>query len=403
MSMIPRWLTAGMLLCGLAGPVQALTPQQKLEYIQAVAQGAGELLGKGRQEQARLALLSVLAPLQSLLPAASQQPVKQLFEAYMQSRNGAWPDAPAALSAEALQGFLQAYQGQRTELARLARLFDPEPNHYPKGAQAYYRHVADILAQRQHAYRLAGALSRQAPPPDQLVTNQQVYMELFKRDIPKVLYHITFGPVIAAQHAQQRVIPENLTIAREALQRAAAGKRSGDVRLHLHEAREALRLVEGMEAAMRGEVDWSHLLAELPMLRKQAAAQGERVARLYEKEVDDNRMPKARSWNAGEAEGDAVLAEARQVYEGLFPNHRILAQNLQSQAFGERWESWWENDSLLSAYHAYVLVATAAKTPEGQVIVRLQRYRRTRTADGGWTALSAYDTLENYPMREANL
>ncbi len=398
-----RWLALGIGLMVMAGQARALTPQQKLEYIQAATQGANELLKEGKTGQARLALLSVLTPVQHFIPAANQQPVKKLFDDYMQARNAAWPNAPAALTQEALNAFMQTYEANRTELARLGSLFDPEARHYPKGKQAYYRHVTDILAQRQHAYQLAGELSMQSPPPDQLVVNKQVYMALFKQDIPKVLYHITFGPVIAAQHAQQRVIPENLKIARDSLAKAAAGKTAGEARMALNQAREALRMVASMEAAMRGELDWSQLLADLPALQKQADAEGERVVELYEREVDANRMPKAQTWKAGKAAAEAVLAEARAVYQGLFPKHEILDQNLQSQTFGERWESWWENDTLLSAYQGYVLVATAAKTAKGEIIVRLQRYQRTRNADGSWTPLRAYDTLENYPMREENL
>ena len=380
-----------------------LTPGQKIEYIQAATQGARELLNEGKTGQARLALLAVLTPVQGFLPVANQPPVKQLLSDYMEVRNGAWPQVPAELTPAALNGFLSAFDAQRSELLRLARLFDPEPQHYPNGVKAYYRHVESILSQRAHAYELAGKLAMLAPPPDQLVVNRQVFMTLFKKDIPKTFYMITFGPVVAGMHAQKRVIPENLTLADKALKKAAAQSKAAAARLALNEARGAITLVEGIETALRDEMDLSALLADLPALKNEYNKQDQRALALYEKEIDNNRMPAAKSWRAGKGEETAVLAEARSVFSGLFPKETILAQNLQSPEFTERWDSWWERDTLHTAYHGYVSVATASKDPSGKCRVRVQRYRRDLKADGSWSGLMADDTFYSYPVREENI
>ena len=288
-------------------------------------------------------------------------------------------------------------------MLRLARLFDPEPQHYPNGVKAYYRHVEEILSQRAHAYELAGKLAMQAPPPDQLIVNQQVFMTLFKKDIPKTFYMITFGPVVAGMHAQKRVIPENLTLADKALKQAAGQNRAAAVRSALNNAKTAIDLVEEIEIALRDDLDLSALLANLPVLKNEYKKQDQRAVALYEKEIDNNRLPAAKSWRAGKTGEKAVLAEARTVFTALFPDETILAQNLQSPEFTERWDSWWEKDTLHTAYHGYVQVATASKSPSGKCQVRVQRYRRDLKADGSWSALKANDTYYSYPVREKNI
>ncbi|WP_457576990.1 hypothetical protein, partial [Desulfomarina sp.] len=370
---------------------------------QAATQGARELLNEGKTGEARLALLAVLTPVQGFLPVANQPPIKQLLSDYMEVRNGAWPHVPAELTPAALNGFLSAFDAQRTELLRLARLFDPEPQHYPNGIKAYYRHVEEILSQRAHAYELAGKLAMQAPPPDQLIVNQQVFMTLFKKDIPKTFYMITFGPVVAGMHAQKRVIPENLTLAGKALEKAAGQNSASAAREALNSAKNALDLVEAIEIALRDDLDLSNILTNLSALKNEYKKQNQRALALYEKEIDSNRMPAAKTWRSGKAGEKAVLTEARSVFTSLFPDETILAQNLQSPEFTERWDSWWEKDILYTAYHGYVLVATASRNGSGKCLVRVQRYRRDLKADGSWSALMPDDTFYSYPVREKNI
>ncbi len=394
-------MTGFMVLFSCHVSAQSLTPRQKVQYISAANAAAKEELSKGKVDQARLVLLAVMAPVQSFLPAANQSPIKELFNDYMQMRNKSWDGAPGQLSEPALQAFLNFYDQNKTELFRLGKLFDMSS--LPNGKKAYYRRIADILAQRVPAYELAGRWAMKAPPPDQLVANNNVYMVLWKKEVPKLLNHITFGPSLALAHARQRVIPENLKIARDALGRAAGSKDPGTIRIHLHEARGAMELVDTIDAALKKEVDLSALTADVPGIKRQMEQESKRAEVLFDQRVDANRMPSDAGWASGESDKVRIVKQIKNAYAKAFPDEKILQVNLQSTGFSERWETWWERDLLVSAYVGYIKAAVAVKQPNADCRVFIKRFRKNRNADGSWTPLYYHSTVGSFRIREENI
>ena len=196
-----------MFLASFFGQALALTPQQKIQYIAVATKAAKESVAKGEVNRARIALLSVLAEIQSLAPAARQSPVKELFADYMVARNQAYPEAAAQLQLPAIQAFFQHFQINKTKLLKFASDLNMSTS-LPNGKKAFRRHIANVLGQREAAWVELEKLAALSPPPDQLMANRQLFMQIFQAQIPMTFHKIVFGPAIAAGVAQQRVVPE---------------------------------------------------------------------------------------------------------------------------------------------------------------------------------------------------
>jgi len=391
------FIAVGILIFSSIGV--ALTPQEKIQYISAASTSAREAMQDKEQGQARMVMLAVLKEVQSLAPAASQSPVKELFDGYMQARNLAWPDAPAALSMDQVSAFLAAFEKNKTELLFFSK--DMNISTLPNGKQQYYEYIADILSMRKTAWEKIGALAMLSPPPDQLLSSNQVFMKLFQDQILTMFFNVAFGPAVAVEHAQQKVIPDNIKIAQEAIAAASVSQDPSTIWHKLGQADSALRLIESIEANLKGEVDVSALTVAVPEMQKKVKAEYERAQQLYDKQIDSNRMPAAVGWQGGN-EG-AVIEQIKKSYHAAFPSEKILKVSLQSSDFGERWESWWEEDVLYTGYFGYVKVAIAAKQKDGDCRVFFKWFRRDRKADGGWSDLYLQDTIGSYRIREKNI
>ena len=383
-------------------PAQNLTPQQKLSYLQAATAAAREQLADGATDQARLCQLAVLTPLQGLLPARQQEPIKGLVDDYLKVQGKAWKDAPKQLTQQGLGAFLDFFERNKPQLMALAKAFNLEQGSLPNGTQEYYRRIADVLAQRKSAYELAGRWAMEAPQPELLLA-QDVFMHLFGKDIPKALYHITFGPATAAGHAQMRVLPENVELIESALRTAANSTDHRVIYEQLDRSKEAVSIIETIAAALRGEVDVSALTAKVPQLKQQMLALQEKADALFDKMVDENRMPGHKSWRAGEAEEAQLRAQIKASWQAIFPKEKVLLIHFRSSDFATRWESWWEEDMLYSSLFGYILVAVAAEQPNGDCRVFLKFFRRTSNQDGGWSGLEMHSTESSYLMRKENL
>ncbi|MFH0945747.1 MAG: hypothetical protein V2A76_11160 [Planctomycetota bacterium] len=383
-------------------PAQNLTPQQKISYLQVATTAAREQLEAGATDQARLCQLAVLTPLQGLLPARQQEPVKGLIDDYMKVQGKAWQGAPSQLTQQGLGAFLDFFEKNKPRLMALTKAFNLEQGSLPNGTQEYYRCIADVLAQRKQAYELAGQWAMAAPRPELLLA-QDVFMHLFGKDIPKALYHITFGPATAAGHAQQRVLPENVEMIEAALRTAANSEDHRVIYEQLTRAKEAVTIIETVEAALRGEVDVSGLTARVPQLKQQMIALQEKADRLFDQMVDENRMPGHMTWRGGDAEEAELRAQIEASWNSLFPRERVLTIHFRSSDFATRWESGWEGDTLYSSLFGYILVAVAAEQPDGKCRVFLKFFRRPSNQDGSWSELEMHSTESSYLMCKENL
>ncbi len=380
-------------------PGLALTPQQKIQYVTAAIQGAKDSIKKGEVGEARMAMLAVLNEIQTLAPSSGQSPVKELFADYMVARNMAWSSAPAQMTVEAFKAFLMNFNKQRAELLKLS--YDLNMDNLPNGKNQYYKKIADVLGQRKSAYKKVGEFAMTAPPPDHLLASREMYMVMFQQQIPRMFFNVTFGPALAAGHAQQRVIPENLKMAEEALKEAQASKDPSVIWLKINDSDKSIDLCEKIEAAVRGEIDLSKQVAGISAMRKIIESETKRAEVLFDKQVDSNRMPDRMAWSAGNE--SALIQEIKGVYKENFPKDKVLKVVLRSKDFGERWETTWDKDAVYTAYFGYVKAAVAVKQTEDVFRVFFKWFRKELKADGKWTPLYYHKTTGSYRIREKNI
>ena len=169
----------------------------------------------------------------------------------------------------------------------------------------------------------------------------------------------------------------------------------------LAEAKTNLQLAKGIESSLKGEIDISKLIAGADEMGQQIIDERKRANELFDKEVDNNRMPKAIGWK-GQEEG-SLLEQIKSAYKATFASEEILKVHLRSSDFAERWESWWDKATLYSAYFGYVKVAIAAKQKSGDCRVFIKFFRRQRKSDGSWTPLQVDETVGSYLIRQENV
>ncbi len=398
-------LWAGFLTCS---PVQAqnLTPQQKMQYSSAAVNAAKEELDKGKQNRGRLILLSVIQAVRDIAPAARQVPqVKTIVEGYMAQRNRAWPSAPAQPSLQALAAFIKKFDADAANLLGLAKFYDYDLG-LPSGKRAYWRHISQMLARREAAWKTADALCASAPPPDHLLANPAHFQKLWVKNIPKFLFYVTFGPAIAGQHALQRVIPEVKTDCRSRLEKCRALKDYRTIWVELRSVNENLEILGTVETALRGEkgIDLGDLSGEISSIRKEMDAERKRANELWDKDVDSNRVPSGK-WSGGDSA--VVLKQVRDAYSAKFPNEEIKRITLQIEGWEERWETWWETwwegNTLVSQYCSYIKAAVVVKQKSGDYRVFIEWFRRGKLAGGAWSTLRYYRNLGSYQIRPGNI
>ncbi len=397
---IARLFTIILLLVLLTNASFALTPQQKIQYIAAASKAAKESVAKGEINRARIALLSVLVEVQSLAPAANRSPVKELFADYMVARNLAFKGAPAQAQLPAIQAFFQHFQKNKTRLLTFASELNMTTS-LPNGKKAFRRHIANVLGQREAAWKELEKLAALSPPPDHLLANRQIFMQLFSAQVFMTFHKIVFGPALAAGVAQQRVIPELMDIAKRELAKATASKEPRSIWSALSEVKTSLDLVKCIEASLKGEMDISKLTIGSDAVARQMKVELKRANELFDKEVDNNRMPTNITWR-GKGE-KKILKEIKSAYKATFPSEEMLKIHLRSNDFHERWESWWRDTTLFSAYFGYVKVAVAAKQKSGDCRVFIKFFKRQRKSDGTWTPLQVDETVGSYLIRQENI
>jgi hypothetical protein len=384
-------------------PVQAqnLTPQQKMQYSSAAVDAAKEELDKGKQNRGRLILLSVVQAIRDIAPAARQvSQVKTIVEGYMAQRNRAWPNAPAQPSLEALAAFIKKYEADKANLGGLTQFYNYDS--LPNGKRDYWKRISQMLARREAAWKTADALCASAPPPDHLLANPAHFQQLWVRDIPKFLFYVTFGPAIASQHALQRVIPEVKKDCRSRLEKCRGLKDYIIILIELRSVHENLEILGTVETALRGEkgIDLGDLSGKISSIRKEWDAERKRANELWDKDVDSNRVPPDK-WKSGDSA--AVLKQVRDAYSAGFPDEEIKRITLQIEGWEERWETWWEGDTLVSQYCAYVKAAVVVKPKSGDHRVFIKWFRRGKKADGSWSTLRYYANLGSYQIRPRNI
>ncbi len=376
-----------------------LSAQQKLNYIKMATSSAKEDLQKGKIGQARLTLLAVMIPVQSLLSAAQQSPVKELFNDYMVARNIAWKGSED-LNQSNLKQFLSVIKQHKADLFRLSKRFSMDV--MPSGRNQYYQKISDILAQRKAAYQLAAQVAMKSPPADQMIANAQVYQTLWGQQIPQMFYNITFGPAIAGIHAQKRVIPESIRQAKKNVQSASSSTDPATIYSKLARANTALQRVSLIENALKGEVDVSALTKGVVDLEKTIAHEKKRASELYEQQVDQNRMPSAVAWS-NKSQQEKIIKRLKKAYQKRFATENVLKFILRSSDYGERWESWWEKNVFYSRYYGYVKVATAVQQDNGDYRVFIEWFRRDKQTNGTWGQPYYYKNITSYPIRKKNI
>ena len=399
-----RWITPFLtfiwLMASPAAEAQNLNAIQKIQYTAAAVEGANDELRKGEVAHARLLLLGVLMAVRDIAPAAGVNPeVGDVINGYMDARNRAWEEGPG-LDPASFQHFLDVYGAAEADYQILAKqnYFDVLPH----GKREYRRHITEMVAGQDFAWDRLADLCMAAPPPDLLVSDPGALQQIHQRGIPKLFYYVTFGGVTGTMLAQQRVIPETLEAVTVALDSASAKQIADDVWWNLAEAEEGLGILNTLEAVLREEpeVDLGSLRQDLKSLRVRADAENKRAEKLKNAEIDANRVPPDQ-WKGGGR--DAVLSQVRSAYSGVEPKSQILRVSLMQEGFGERWESWWQDDVLHTVYSGYVMAAVAVRAPDGEHWVAIRWFRRTRTADGGWSTIVADASIQNYRIRSANV
>lgn len=394
-------LTAAVLVSAVSYSAWAqgatLTQEQRLQFMNGAVAEANKQVKKGDLDQAKYSLLSVLTFVQTFAPRANQSPVKEVFAGYMAARNGAWKKGPA-MSDDAVNRFFQFWEKNKAEFMRLSGLYRWE--NMPDGVNEYRRRVTQMLSEYKSARELAGKLAALAPPPDLILQNRAVYTKMFREQIFVCLYHIHFGPSMAAQMALQRVIPD---ARKEFLAKMAdAGKSNKPpyIWMNIGLAKEQYDMLSSIEAVFREELPQKELAAALPGMLKRMEAENERAGKIMDKMIDENRMP-GDNWKGGNR--DAMVKVIDGAYKKAYPHEKIMRITMQSENYREQWESWWRRNTLITQYAGYVDAAIAVRQKSGNHRVFFKRFRRARLAGGKWSPLEFHSTIRSYLIRPQNI
>ncbi|MDP7034489.1 MAG: hypothetical protein QF752_08335 [Planctomycetota bacterium] len=385
---------------------QNLNPQQKLQYLAAVNQSAQEELGKGKVDRSKLILLSALSFGGQLIQNANNPQIAQhpqfgpVLRSYVALCNKAWASGPPSTMPQ-VQAFMKAHHDNRARLGTLTKFYDWD-NDLPNGKKDYYKKISQMIAQREVAWGEGDALAKVAPNPLALCQNQALFMKLHSARILQTFYRITFGPAIAMMHAQQRVVPEVLRMAEDLLNKAKSQNQARDIWRWTAEAERMVQILSTIESSTREEkaVDFSALAAKLPSLSQTIESENKRAAKRWNAEVDAARVPEEK-WNSSER--DALGAQIKKAFSQSFEDEEVMRVVVMSADWGERWESWWDNNVLLTQYFGYVKAAVVSKQTSGDHRVFVKWFRRDRNADGGWGPIYYHKNLYSYLIRPENI
>lgn len=387
-----------VLLLFFLGPARAidLTPQQKIQYIQAATQAAEEA-SKEDESKARMVLWAAAGLIQPFLPYAGNPQLGGLVLRYKNLEEQLWPKADAG--AERL---FAVWKTKKSRMMELARLFDTE-NNLPNGVWDYRERIAQILGLRDATWKEAAAMASSFPPPTTVISDPTLFQKIhLVEQITPALYHIVFGPAVAYQHATQRVVPETTKDVEKGLAKAAESSTASDIWRALADVNRGLDVLKKIDDGTFTDTDdrIAGLRTKISELTKKRDTENARAEELMNKEIDANRVPVER-WRGGHR--DKLARQIAKAYEEAFKGEKVKRVSIQSEKFDESWIAEWHGDDLLVGYAGFLEAAVAVEQPNGDHRVFFAIFSRTRRDDGTWTPLRFHEIERSYLIRPENI
>ncbi len=378
-----------VLACLAAGPAFAqvsLSTPEKINYIEGSIRRANETMAKGETDKARYWLLAATGLVGEV--AEESMPFdnrRRAVNAFMAACDKAWPGAGPKQDEARMQAWTRQVAQDKQRLLELAGEFNLSPP--PEDRWEYWKRVTTVMVLEKEAIGLGYKLCADAPSPDYFLTNKDLLRQF--SPVFRAMFDITYGSALARWHARTRVARD---VAYEALIKMIRAGETNDVMVigeNLEIAREAIDTLAMIDAQN----------PDLPELREKMKNSLERLKKLYGEQVPQNRMP---GDNYKGADKQALVNEASELYKKRFSDEEIVLVKVPSQAWAEAWEGWWEDDAWRTAYAGYVDVAFAAKGKDGLERVYLERFRRTRNADG-WSPMRHWRNIACYRILPENI
>lgn len=395
-----------LLVCGGASHAVGQNVAQDFQFLDAAVKAAAEQIEDNKPEVARVCLLSMVGKVGKFYQHRDNPQMGQLgpkFKAYLAACEATWKAGGEGAGQESLEALVAGYKAKEAENRLLTSEFEFMVPRTSEGKKAYQRRVTDVLARGKSERERAGKLCMLCPNPVALMQNPQVLVALTQQGISPYLFNVVFGPAMAAQHALQRVVPELNKGCKEALAKAKAHTKSADVKWALGEVEYALPLLKTIDSALKAEeMDPNLLNKEIPAIEAAYEAGLKRYSEMRNAEVDANRMP-TDAWKGSDR--DAVVARCKELYAANWPKEELKRVTIISEGYGERWESWWEGEVLISEYRGFIKVAFAARDTDGKHWVNVKWLLRGMRADGTWgpLVLNAPKYNYSYQIRAENI
>lgn len=402
----PTVLLATLIFFCAAGTAKAqgtLNIAQKAQYLQAAVEAMQEKMAEGDTARVRMMVIGTATIAQPFFGSMNDPTYGPIIQGWAAAHDAAWP-GQTQLGPTEVQNLLATIDANKTHLAQIGQECQTVPQMMPHGIMDYRRFIANAVIQREVTWDFLDGIASASPPPILLMQDQRLWQNLtIVRPYFQVFYNAIFGPAVATGIAQQRVIPEAIVAVEKILSAVEGMNTPHAIWSQLGTANENIDIVSHIEISLRNEdppMAMPEVAAKVKQLRAAIKKQDERATEIKNREIDSNRMPE-NVWNG--ADQEAILGELKKAYTQQFPDESILRMVITSEETAERWESYWDDNAVVTVYVSYLTAAAAVRQPSGLFRVFECNYVRNRKADDSWSGWRYQGYIQGYRIREQNI